>query len=267
MRLFAPFIIAVLLLALPAAQPSAAPVPTGLSCKSFLVYDIAAEQAVGYSNHEYRAPIASLSKLMTAILVCERMRFDGRYVLSQSERDIFGVDMMRADKMLEMMLVASNNRICKVAARIISGDEDSFAVEMNARAAQLGMYDTRFANASGLPGGEQYSTIGDLLVLARVAQTYPRIREAMAERRVELDSKFYPSTLKDLYDRHPGLVGGKTGYTRAAGRCLVLRYNCRGREYYLITMGSSSVRSGFRDAELILSFYGLYDGEVGEWRD
>jgi len=152
-----------------------------------------------------------------------------------------------------------------VAARIISGDEQSFAAEMNARAAQLGMHNTRFANASGLPGGEQYSTLSDLLILARVAQTYPRIREAMHQHTVELNQQHYPSTLQDLYKRHPGLLGGKTGYTRAAGRCLVLRYSCRGREYFLITMGSKGVNEGFRDAELILKFYGLYDGEVGEW--
>jgi D-alanyl-D-alanine carboxypeptidase len=202
---------------------------------------------------------------MTAILACERLRFDGRYILSASERETFGVDTMRADKMLELMLVASNNRTCKMVARIISGSETAFVAEMNAKARQLGMNDTNFATASGLPGGDQYSTLGDLLILARVASSYPLIRQTMTEHKVELNGKYYPSTLKELYERHPGLIGGKTGYTRAAGRCLILRYNSDGREYFVITMGSKDARTGFKDAELILAFYGLYDGEIGAW--
>lgn len=245
--------------------PAAAAPPLGITCKSYAVYDVTADEVMAVHNQQQVQPVASLTKLMTAILVCERLRFDGRYVLTAEERETFGVDTMRADKMLEMMLVPSNNSVCKLAARIISGNESAFAREMNAKAAQLGLRNTRFVNASGLPGDGQQSDVFDVLQLARVAMAYPRIRATMRLHKIELNGDSYDSTLADLYERHPGLIGGKTGYTRAAGRCLVLHYASRGREFLVVTLGSKDVKSGFRDAELVLYNHGLYDGPVGTW--
>lgn len=240
--------------------------PTGLSLNAYMVYDVSGDSIVAVRNRAQRQPIASLTKLMTAILACERLRFDGRYILNTSERDTFGVETMRAQKMLELALVPSNNAVCRVIARYASGNEEAFAAAMNAKASELGLDNTHFANATGLPGGEQYSTMDDLLVLARVALLYPRIRQTVRLRQVELGGKNYDGTLKPLYDRHSGLLGGKTGYTRAAGRCLVLFYTARGRDYIVITLGSEDVNSGFRDAEMLLQHYGLFNGEVGEWK-
>ena len=172
---------------------------------------------------------------------------------------------MRAQKMLDVMLVPSNNTVCKVAARLVSGDEDAFAVEMNSKAEWLGLADTRFVNATGLPKQGQYSTADDVLALARLALSDARIRQAIVLREVELGGKRYESTLKPLYERHQSLRGGKTGWTRAAGRCLLLIYHAHGRDYLLVTLGSTDIQAGFRDAELILSHYGLYGGEVGAW--
>jgi D-alanyl-D-alanine carboxypeptidase (penicillin-binding protein 5/6) len=172
---------------------------------------------------------------------------------------------MRADKMLEMMLVPSNNAVCQLAARLVSGDETSFAREMNAKAAQLGLRNTSFTNASGLPMDGQQSDLFDVLQLTRVALTYPRIRSTVTLRKIELNGEYYDSTLAELYKRHPGLAGGKTGYTKAAGRCLALYYQCRGRDYLVVTLGSKNVKASFRDAELLLAGYGLYNGDIGAW--
>jgi serine-type D-Ala-D-Ala carboxypeptidase (penicillin-binding protein 5/6) len=240
--------------------------PVGVTCKSYLVYDLTADQLVAVSNAENRQPVASLTKLMTAILCCEKLRFDGRYILTPEERKTFGVDTMRADKLLEMMLVASNNAACKVVARIAAGDEQSFAALMNQRARELGLAETRFANASGLPGGEQYSSMRDVLSLLRSALRYPPIEQAMHEGCVECGSGRYEATLEALYKRHPGLWGGKTGYTKAAGRCLALLYRSGGRDYALVSFGSKGVKDSFRDTELILADAGLYSGDVGEWK-
>ncbi|MCH7472160.1 D-alanyl-D-alanine carboxypeptidase [bacterium] len=237
----------------------------GLTCQAYLLYDRDANQVVALCHPERKAPVASLTKLMTAILAAERLRFDGRYILTEEERETFDTGTMRAQKMLELMLIPSNNSICRVVARIISGSESAFAAEMNARASQLGMDDTRFANSTGLPGEGQHSTLYDLLILARVALAYPRIRLILSGREVELNGESYAATLKELYELHPGLIGGKTGYTRAAGRCLILRYQAGGREFILITMGSEGAKEGFRDAELILKRNGLFTGEVGLW--
>lgn len=248
----------------PAAAQSTADLG-GLTLRSYLVYDVSGERVVAQYNPDQRQPVASLTKLMTALLACENLRFDGRYILTPDEQATFGVETMRAQKMLELMLVPSNNAICRTVARIHSGDETRFVEEMDARALELGMRHTRYANASGLPGGEQYSTMDDLLVLIRAALAYPMIRRTINLREVELSGTRYDGTLKALYSRHENLLGGKTGYTRAAGRCLVLLYTSRGRDYIVITLGSNGVKDGFRDAETLLSYYGLYDGEVGAW--
>jgi len=220
---------------------------------------------VAQANAERSQPIASITKLMTSIIAVERLRFDGRYILTPEEQKTFKVDTLRGQKMLEMMLIPSNNKICSVVARIISGSDEAFVDEMNAKAQQLGMRHTRFATPSGLPREGQYSTMEDVLLMTRVALTYPRIRDAMTRENVDLNGVSYAGTLHDLYSRHPGLVGGKTGYTNAAGRCLTLWYRSHGRDYIIITLCSKGAKSSFRDAELLLSHYGLWEGEVGAW--
>jgi len=249
----------------PASAQELEVLPAGATCRAFVLYDCLNDRIVAQEQMTQRQPIASLTKLMTALLVCDRLRFDGRWVLTKSEQRFFGVETMRAQKMLELMLVPSNNTACKTAARLISGDEDAFAAQMNAKAAAMGLSDTRFINPHGLPGSGQYSSAYDVLTLARVALTKPSIRKAIVLHEVELGGKRYESTLKPLYERHPGLKGGKTGWTRAAGRCLLLVYHAFGRDYLLVTLGSKDIPAGYRDAELILSYYGLYSGEVGTW--
>jgi len=257
--------LALLLVLLAPAVPAQA-APAGISCRSFLLYDLTADQTVAISNADNRQPIASLTKLMTSILACEQLRFDGRYILTASEKQKFGVETMRGDKMLEMMLVSSNNATCTMVARIIAGDETRFAQLMNQRARELGLENTRFANASGLPGEGQYSTMFDLLKLTIIAMQYPRILASMHGGCVECGGQKYEATLEALYKRHPGLWGGKTGYTKAAGRCLILLYNSGGHDYCMISLGSKGVKDSFRDAEIILRTYGLYDGEVAAWK-
>jgi len=264
LRLLGSILVALVLL-LPAAGRAQDDGPSGLTLSAYMIYDITGESVLAVHNRDFRQPIASLTKLMTAVLACERLRFDGRYILTSTERETFGVDTMRAQKMLELALVPSNNNVCRIIARCASGSEQAFTEEMNAKAAELGLSNTHFANATGLPGGEQYSMLDDLLALARVALLYPNIRRAVHLKRVELAGKSYDGTLKALYDRHSGLLGGKTGYTRAAGRCLVLFYTARGRDYIVITLGSKDVSAGFRDVEVLLEHYGLYSGEIGEW--
>jgi serine-type D-Ala-D-Ala carboxypeptidase (penicillin-binding protein 5/6) len=266
-------LVALLLCSRALAAPPDYP-PNGITCRAYLVYNMTTDEVVTQHNPHVRQPIASLTKLMTAIITEEDLRFDGRYRLSDGERKVFETEYMRADKMLEMMMVCSNNKMCRVVSRLATNnphefnplDEERFVARMNQRAQQMGLRNTRFATSSGLPGGEQYSTMQDVLVMLRTAWSYPRVRAAMSMQNVDLGGKHYKGTLAQLYARHPGLVGGKTGYTKAAGRCLALVYRARGQEYAIITFNSSGVKKSFRDAELLLKHCGLYDGPIGEWK-
>jgi len=100
MRWIACFCLLLVLTGLPVyAQDTA---DSELTLRAYMIYDIDAETIVAVHNRQQQQPIASLTKLMTAVLACERLRFDGRYILSAEEREIYGVDTMRADKMLEI---------------------------------------------------------------------------------------------------------------------------------------------------------------------
>jgi D-alanyl-D-alanine carboxypeptidase len=260
-----------------AAAPAAgrylnySPAQLGISCQAYMVYDLDTGGPVALYNLERRQPIASLTKLMTAILAEERLRFDGRYQLTPAEAKTFGVTTMRADKMLELALIPSNNAVCKVIARLVSGSEPEFAKLMNRRALELGLKNTNFVNASGLPADGQVSSLYDVALLGRFAMSYPRISAAMCQGETSLGSTVYKGTLHDLYARHCSpysgrLLGGKTGYTKAAGRCLCLLYEAGGHKYLVVTLGSSGVKASFRDVELLLSNCGLYRGEIGDWK-
>ena len=239
--------------------------PPGLGCKAFLLYDTATGRVVASQHADEPRQIASLTKLMTALLVCENLRFDGRYQLTKSEQKAFRTDTLRAQQMLELMLVASNNRTTEVAARLVSGSVPEFVNLMNRRAQELGLDETRYANPSGLPASGQSSSARDVLALLLKLQEHPQAQRALKLHSVDVGGLKYTSTLLDMYQRHPGLIGGKTGYTRAAGRCLALDYDCDGRGYVLVTLGSPSIAAGFTDAELLLAYYGLYRGELHQW--
>ena len=253
-------------LALPALARDLPQLAPGVTCRAYLVYEMHGGRYLASCHPEVRQPIASLTKLMTAIIACERLRFDGRYVLTPKEQATFGVDTMRADKMLELMLVPSNNSVCRVVARIVAGDEARFAQLMNERARQLGLHDTCFKNATGLPAEGQYSTSGDVLVLALAALRYPALRRALCLPATDLNGRTLKATLDELYRQLPGLQGGKTGYTRAAGRCLVLYYRApqpQGGDYVIVSLGSKGVKESFTDALRILQYHGLLAGAHG----
>lgn len=239
--------------------------PPGISCRAFILYDLEHGRVIAGKNADSERQIASLTKLMTSLLVCERLRFDGRYVLTVRECKDFGTDTLRAQQMLELMLVASNNRTCEVVERITAGSEHEFVALMNQRARELGLANTQFANASGLPASGQHSTAREVLALFLELREHELARWAMGQHSVDVGGHRYSSTLGELYQRHPGLLGGKTGYTKAAGRCLALEYESDGHAYVLVTLGSSSVAAGFADAELLLRYYGLYNGALHTW--
>lgn len=242
-----------------------------LSCRAYVLYDCTSNSIVRESNPRRSQPIASLTKLMTAILVAEQLRFDGRYILLEPERKALKTKTIRAQQLLELMLVPSSNSACRVAARIVAGNEPRFTKLMNQRAQELGLQDTYFANSTGLPAEGQRSTPADVLSLFLYTLRYPAICAALGLHKAEVNGHGYEGTLLPLYQRHPGLLGGKTGYTKAAGRCLVLYYRVteRGsaqRDYILVILGSKGVKQGFADAELLLHQFGLSKLGAASWQ-
>ncbi|RYD31074.1 MAG: D-alanyl-D-alanine carboxypeptidase [Verrucomicrobiaceae bacterium] len=151
--------------------------------------------------------------------------------------------------LLQVMLIESCNDAARCVARTCAGSEDRFAEWMTKRAFQLGMKNSQFRNASGLPAEGQYSTARDMSRAARAALYNPTIRGIVGQG--ELTVTRPDGRLKKLQSTNyllrrsssfhlPICTGMKTGFTNAAGKCLISSATYRGRSVICIMLGSSS---------------------------
>jgi len=184
------------------------------------------------SNAERPLPPASLTKLMTALLVAEAGGLDQpvtigpRAAAARGARLPLraGLRMTRGD-LLTAMLLRSANDACLALAESIGGSEAAFVVAMNARAVRLGLRQTRFRNACGLDAPGHVMSAKDLATVAEAALAAPevasRMRLAAAEVRRGDEPPLTVSTTNALIGRVSGAIGAKTGFTNRAGHCLV----------------------------------------------
>jgi D-alanyl-D-alanine carboxypeptidase (penicillin-binding protein 5/6) len=180
-----------------------------------------------------RLPPASLTKLMTALLVTESAAANDVVTVSrQAARETgtrlgvrFG-ERFRVEDLLGAALLDSDNDACHALAEHIGGTQARFVERMNRRAAQLGMRNSHFANACGHDAGNHYSTAQDLALLAGEILKNPRIANLAEKDTMEIASvdgtrRFKLENKNALIGRYPGTLGLKTGFTPKAGKCLI----------------------------------------------
>ena len=184
-------------------------------------------------NGEERLPQASLTKIMTALLILEKYQPDAVVKITKTAAaahptkiGLRAGDRMRLADLLAATLVHSANDACRAMAEWHSGSEDEFVEKMNARAAQLGLRDTHFVNACGFDAEGHYSTARDIAKLAEVAmqnRTFSRMvnKPQMTIRTVDGRRKFTFRSTNQLLGKYDGAMGVKTGFTFKAGPCLV----------------------------------------------
>jgi D-alanyl-D-alanine endopeptidase (penicillin-binding protein 7) len=208
-------------------------------------------------------PIASITKLMTAIVVLESgVNLEQRVVISSEDYDFLkgtrsrlkpGVALTRDDLLL-LALMSSENRAAAALGRTYPGGTDVFVAAMNAKARALGMNDTRFVDATGL-SSQNVSSARDLARLVATAHEYPLIREYSTR-----DSASVQALGRKLdYRNTNGLVRSvnwdiglsKTGYISEAGRCLVMRVKMASREVIVVLLDSWGKFSRVGDANRI----------------
>jgi len=194
-----------------------------------------------------RLPPASLTKLMTALVVLEQANLRDRVTVSRAAAAQTGSriglrsgEVFLAEDLLTATLVASANDACVALADHVAGDERRFAARMNERARALGMRETHFVNACGLDASGHVSSARDLALLATAVLQRPettRITRLPSARIVSVDGQrehAFAST-NALIGRYPGALGLKTGHTRRAGNCLVA-YAERGNKRVLMVL-------------------------------
>jgi serine-type D-Ala-D-Ala carboxypeptidase (penicillin-binding protein 5/6) len=214
-----------------------------------------------------RRSIASTTKLMTALLTLERAELEDVYVApayqaaaAESKIDLRPGERMRVADLLEALMLESANDAAATLAEGIAGSRAAFVAEMNARAAELGLEDTSYANPIGLDDPLNYSTARDLSALARRLLRDRRLARIVDSPSAALESGARPRTVytrNDLIPRVPAVDGVKTGYTSQAGYVLVgSATGSNGARVVSVVLGEPSEAA--RDADsLALLRYGL----------
>jgi D-alanyl-D-alanine carboxypeptidase (penicillin-binding protein 5/6) len=243
----------VLLAALALAGPAAAaerppPVP---GADAAIVVDGRDGDVMFAKNANERQPIASTTKLMTALLTLEGARpreifTASDYVAAPVESQI-GLrpgERMAVRDLLVALLLESANDAAATLAEGVSGSVDEFVADMNERAAELGLAETRYANPIGFDDPRNYSTASDLAILTRELLSRPRFARVVDMPEAELDSGARPRTIDNrntLVAAHPFVTGVKTGHTLGAGYVLIGSARGRGGARVItVVMGEPS---------------------------
>ncbi|MDT8321766.1 MAG: serine hydrolase [Xanthomonadales bacterium] len=233
----------------------------GLRSASALV--IAADDTVIFDKDaDTVRPIASITKLMTAMTILDAdLDLDERITVTRADRDLvqltgsrleYGAALSRREMIL-IALMASENRAATALGRTFPGGMTAFVVAMNAKAAQLGMSKSHFADPAGLRV-ENRSTARDLAKMIRAAQGYPLIRQASTTRRLEVrpyprrGPLVYGNTNRLLANADWDIALSKTGYLNESGRCLVMQATIEGESVYIVLLDSFGKLTPFGDS-------------------
>jgi D-alanyl-D-alanine endopeptidase (penicillin-binding protein 7) len=237
--------------------------PVALKSHSVLVVDADTGETLAAKNADAVVAVASLTKLMTALVVLEAGQ-DLDEVLELTRDDIDKVKRtpsrlpigakLRRDDLLLLALMASENRSALALSRNYPGGRAAFVTQMNAIAGRLGMAHTRFTDAAGLSATNR-STARDLAILLEATHAQPLIRDystrAVQTLRVgRKNLKFYSSN-RLVRGRNWDIGLQKTGYTNEAGRCLVMQATVEGRRLAMIFLNSVGKLTRYGDASRV----------------
>lgn len=254
------------------AQTSAEPGRSGLhlaSVNAAVAYAGDDELLVGKNAH-HRVPIASLTKLMTALVVLdskaplnEWLEFYPRHkpAAANAYSRIRKHSQLKRGDMLRIAIMSSENFAAYTLARHFAGGYDAFVEAMNARARSLGMTDTHYVDPTGLSSANQ-STAADLVKLVNAVYQYPEMREYStteyyrAHFREPRYSLSFGNTNPLVHRESWGVRLSKTGYLNEAGRCLVMISEMQGKAVTTVLLDSFGSRSAIGDA-----------GRIRRWLD
>lgn len=253
-------------------QASMIPAPPQIAARSYVVMDAATGQVILAKSEHDRYPPASLVKIMTSYIaelelikgnlaetdmvnVSEKAwRTGGSRMFIQEGTQVPLIELLRG------IIISSGNDASVAVAEHIAGSERAFADLMNQHARRLGMQNTHFENATGLPAENQYASAYDLALLARALitdsqQYYP----IYAEKHFEFNDIRQPNRNRLLW-RDDSVDGIKTGHTNEAGYCLVASAVRDGMRLISVVMGSESEETRAQETQQLLNYtYRFYE--------
>ena len=246
---------------------AALPPSPSIAGRAWLVGDLTSGQVLTAQKPDERFEPASLTKLLTAYVVFSALR-EGKITATQlvpvSQRAARApgsrmyVDPRKpvtVDELIRGMVVQSGNDACIALAEAVAGSEPAFVQIMNREAERLGMKNSSFRNASGLPDARQYSTARDLYLLsAALIRDFPNEYAAyysQKEYRYNNVTQPNPNTLLWM---DPTVDGVKTGHTEAAGYCLIASSRRNGRRLLSVLLGANSEGGRARESQKLLNW-------------
>lgn len=256
---FALFFVLALTVGFAQAEPRA----VHLRSSAVLVQDAETGEVVLDKNAEAVVPIASITKLMTAMVILDRgLDLDQRIVLSREDVDALKGTRSRLqtgsvltrDELLLLALMASENRAAAALGRTYPGGMPAFVAAMNAKAIELGMTDSAFVEPTGLSPAN-VSSARDLVKLVRAAQSYPLISEYSTRDQALVRVFNRPLRFRNtngLVRSNQWEIGlSKTGYISEAGRCLVMHVRMASKDLIVVLLDSWGKQSRIGDANRI----------------
>ncbi|KXS37425.1 MAG: D-alanyl-D-alanine carboxypeptidase (penicillin-binding protein 5/6) [Halomonadaceae bacterium T82-2] len=260
----------------PAPQPDSAlqqtlpepmiPSPPTLSASSWILIDANSGEVLAEQNADKRLPPASLTKMMTAYIV-EKEIDDGNIndqdlvTISKKAWQTGGSRMfiregtqVSVEDLLRGVVIQSGNDASVALAEYIAGSESAFAELMNQQAQRLGLQNSQFANATGLPSPGHYSSARDLATLAKhIIQDYPEHYQIYSEKYFTYNGIRQPNRNRLLW-RDASVDGLKTGHTEEAGYCLVSSAKQDDMRLISVVMGTKSDEARAQESQKLLSY-------------
>ena len=237
-----------------------------IKATSYILLDAQTNKVMVEYEADERNPPASLTKIMTTYLVEQMIQ---RGVVERSEKVPVSIKAWKAEgskmfiregtevdlmDLLRGVVIQSGNDASIALAEFVAGDEASFAQMMNEQAEKLGMLNSNFLNSTGLPDEGHYSSARDMALLTKdMIKRFPEHYQLYSERSFKFNNIEQPNRNRLLrYDR--SVDGVKTGYTKAAGYCLVASAERNGMRLIIVVMGAENDDSRVRESQKLLTY-------------
>ncbi len=242
------------------------PAPPSLSATSYVLIDFNSAHVLVENNADLRVEPASLTKVMTSYVVFTELaagniKLDDKVEVSETAWRTGGSRMfiepgmeVTVEQLIKGMVIQSGNDASVALAEYLAGTEAAFADLMNHYAAQLGMTNSHFANATGLPHQDHYTTARDVAILSNaLIAEFPEYYHWYSEKEYSFNN-IRQHNRNNLLWRDPAVDGLKTGHTQAAGYCLVASAKREGMRLVSVVLGSSSESARVSESQSLLNY-------------
>ena len=255
-----------------AGEASLSPPPTSLSAKSAVLIEVSSGTVVYQKSQDLRLPMASTTKIMTALVAIESLPLDTLITVTEKSVGVEGSsiylvvgEVLTLEDLLYALMLESANDAAETIAIAVAGSVSAFADLMNQKAASLGLSNTHFVNPHGLDAENHYTTAKELALLTCAALENSDFRRICTTERhvIPLQGENGARVLVNhnrLLSSYDGCIGVKTGYTKKTGRCLVSAAEREGVRLVAVTLGAPD---DWRDHTAMLDYgFSLYENQI-----